>query len=188
MSEGKFYRIKDLETIKQMEYPNVLTKKVLRVDLSSQELKDISFLKNFPEIRVLILDDNEIEDLSVLQYLPKIRTLSLTDNLIRNLDQLVHLINLEWLSITDNLVHSLEPLEWLDKLDTLYADYNEITSLLPVKYMLKLELLSINKNGRIYDCSHLDHHPTLRVLKIRGNALKNTDAFFSIPNLKTCIS
>lgn len=92
-----------------------------QVDLSGNNITDLSFLTKSPQLKEVVLENNPIQDLAPLQQLPQ----------------------LTWLEITSCGLTSLDPLRGCRGLKTLYADNNKLTE--EQKDIYKKELEHIEK-------------------------------------------
>lgn len=80
------------------------------LDCSNQNISDIRFLLNFPELEFLNLDNNLISDISVLKNLKALKTLSLINNKIVDISPIEELHNLKILSLEQNSIKDISPL------------------------------------------------------------------------------
>lgn len=90
------------------------------LDLGHNDLTDISFIAQMPELRLLILADNEIEDISPLAGLQKLEYVELFRNRISDLTPLAGLDRIMDLHLTQNRAMSLAPLMGLPNLQRLW--------------------------------------------------------------------
>ena len=108
-------------------------KNLLALDLGHNYIRDISFLSNFPHLKVLILADNEISDISVLSELPDLEYVELFLNEFWDLSPLMghdHLLdlNLSYCFAPGTLNASMfEPLCSLTSLERLWMLGSRVT-------------------------------------------------------------
>lgn len=95
----------------------------MALDLSHNEIDDLSFLRHMPKLRVLLLGDNNIEDISVLAELHDLEYLELFKNKIKDVTPLAGLENLIDLNLSHNYIGDLSPLKSLGGLERLWI-YN----------------------------------------------------------------
>ena len=81
---------------------NIKLYNITELDLSNNELTEISGIKLFKNIKKLYLFDNKIKDISVLKDLNKLEILNIQNTKIKHISVLQYLNNLRYLSI-DNL-------------------------------------------------------------------------------------
>ena len=88
---------------------------------------DFGFLKNLPELKVIILERNKLEDVSIFANLHKVTTLILTRNPITNIAPLKELKSLECLDVDYCKLTSLDGLGEFKSLKELGAAGNLFT-------------------------------------------------------------
>lgn len=98
---------------------------LVALDVGHNNIRDISFLRNFPKMKVLILACNLIEDISVLAELKELEYLELFSNKIRDLSPLAQLPMLKDLNISNNPCTDLTPLYSMDYLERFWSGMNE---------------------------------------------------------------
>ncbi len=108
-------------------------KNLMAIDLGHNHISDISFLENFPHLRILILADNRISDISPLSNLRELEYAELFMNRIwdvsplSGMDALLDLnlcYNLSWTRPSDL---DVTPLETLQNLERLWISGNGLT-------------------------------------------------------------
>jgi len=98
---------------------------LLAIDLGHNWVEDISFLRNFPELKVLILGRNQVRDLSVIGELTQLEYLEIFSNHITDLSPLENLTKLKDLNIAYNKVEDLTPLYALPQIERLWGYNNK---------------------------------------------------------------
>lgn len=81
------------------------------LDLTDNGISSLEFLRNFPELEKLYLDNNLIIDISELKFLNKLRVLTLSNNKIEDISPLAGLEKLSILKIEKNLIKDITPLK-----------------------------------------------------------------------------
>ena len=118
-----------------------------QLDLSGNEISDLSPLKGLKNLEWLILYNNKITDISPLKGLTKVWSLYLSDNEISDISPLKELTNLKWLDLCYNKkITDLSPLAELTKLEVLYLWDTPIPE--DQKAMLKKALPNCNIHFR----------------------------------------
>lgn len=106
------------------------------LDLGHNAITDFSFLKNMPELRILIAVDDlnpeddahyRITDISGIQYCTKLSYLELFLNEISDISALQNLNNLVDVNICHNNISNVDALMNMPKLERLYIKYNPIS-------------------------------------------------------------
>eukprot|EP01060_Flectonema_neradi_P037880 TRINITY_DN7777_c0_g1_i1.p1 TRINITY_DN7777_c0_g1~~TRINITY_DN7777_c0_g1_i1.p1 ORF type:complete len:242 (+),score=53.73 TRINITY_DN7777_c0_g1_i1:48-728(+) len=82
---------------------------ITNLDVSDNELKDLSGLENFPDLTTLILDNNEIAAFTGMPLIKKLETLWVNKNSINDLNGLLDILSvkapvLQYLSLLGNSV------------------------------------------------------------------------------------
>lgn len=114
--------------------------------LSNKSIRDIEFLRYFPQLTALDLRANKIIDVSPLKDLKQLSTLDLSNNEIKDLSPIRDLAGLKELGITNNLFSDLTAIIKLKNLTSLKASDNQVTDISPLKGLTNLEILSIHSN------------------------------------------
>ena len=119
-------------------------KELQQVDLGSNQIQDISALKDLKKMQELYLYNNQIQNITALKDLNKLQELDLPSNQIQNISALIDLKELQKLYLYSNLIHDIpEKIGNLKRLHILDLEKNKITSL-PAS-MLELKNLNTNK-------------------------------------------
>jgi hypothetical protein len=95
------------------------------MDLSGNDISDISLLWGLLLLEDLNLADNKIEELETLVNLKNLRTLNLSNNVIRDVSYLADLRNLEYVDLTGTRVSSWQIRELEESGITVVAERNE---------------------------------------------------------------
>jgi hypothetical protein len=98
-----------------------------RIDLSWENISDISALSGFTKLTRLDLSYNNITDISALEGLTGLTSLDLWNNDISDISALSGLTNLTYLDLDSNNISDITALEGLAKLKTLYLYGNPLT-------------------------------------------------------------
>ncbi|GAK11623.1 leucine-rich repeat domain-containing protein [Geomicrobium sp. JCM 19039] len=143
------------------------------LDLSNQQISNVTGLGVFNRLTALDLSENKIEDLSPLADLERLDTLTLTGNRITDLEPIAGLSTLTSLNVRENYIETLEPIAELIHLTELNIRENRIESLQPLLAMEQLEDLNARYNN-IIDIEPVLDLPMLRErLYIEGNPIEN---------------
>ncbi|GAK02581.1 Rab family protein [Geomicrobium sp. JCM 19037] len=143
------------------------------LDLSNQQISNVTGLGVFNRLTALDLSENNIENLSPLGDLERLDTLTLTGNRITDLEPIAGLSTLTSLNVRENHIETLEPISELIHLTELNIRENRIESLHPLLAMEQLEDLNARYNN-IIDIEPVLNLPMLRErLYIEGNPIEN---------------
>jgi len=105
-------------------YPLRYCRNLVALDLGHNYVDDISFLSNFPGMKVLILACNNISDISVLAELKELEYLELFSNRIKDFTPLLELTHLKDLNISNNPVSDITPLYAMTHLERFWSGMN----------------------------------------------------------------
>ena len=94
-------------------------KNLLALDIGHNAVKDLSFLYDLPQLKILIIVDNQFQDLTPVASLHDLEYLEIFYNDVRDISCLTDLTQLKDLNIGWNRIGDISPLEsmiWLDRL------------------------------------------------------------------------
>lgn len=123
--------------------------KAKRFQQRGVRIRDLSFLKDLPQLKELDLWDNDIEDLTPLATLSGLRELWVPYNLISDLSPLAGLDKLVQLKVYGNQITSLEPLRRLTNLNVLDLRGNPLEpgALACLRKCKRLGMLDLSNTG-----------------------------------------
>jgi len=101
-------------------------KSIIKLNLSNNQIKDISKISLLTNIKTLILDNNQIEDTSLLKGLIQLETLFLGFNNIKDGSPLKTLKSLKELDLCNNSISDFSFTNELENLKILYLNGNPI--------------------------------------------------------------
>ncbi|MEG3966849.1 leucine-rich repeat domain-containing protein [Microcoleus sp. T2B6] len=153
-----------------------------KLDLSDNEITDISFLGSLTNLTTLDLSDNEITDISFLGSLTNLTTLYLYSSQITDISFLGSLTNLTTLYLSSNQITDISFLGSLTNLTTLDLSHNQISDISFLGSLTNLTTLNLCSN-RITDISLLGSLTNLTTLNLKGNQITDISFFRSLTNL-----
>jgi len=136
---------------------------------------DISFLRDFPRVKYLLLSGNQIIDLSPLRPLTQLTFLYLSKNQITDLSPLQPLTQLTVLNLYSNQIADLSPLQKLTQLTELYLEGNQIADLSSLQPLIHLTVLGLSDN-QITDLTPLLPLKKLKLLLVQNNKISHLPA------------
>ena len=145
---------------------------VTRLDLSRQDLSDLSPLAGLAGLRELNVEGNAIVDLLPLAGLTGLERLDLSGNRVADLWALSELTGLEVLLLDDNRVAEVLPLWSLQGLVNLGLSDNGIADLTLLAELRSLKRLDLSGN-RVSDASPLGDLSQLVWLRLPGNPVSD---------------
>lgn len=93
------------------------------LDIGHCSVTDVGFLKNMPDLKVLILSCGDISDITPVKYCKNLEYLELAECRIKDISPIKYLEKLEHLNIGGNqLISDFSPLYGLKNLKRLYAE------------------------------------------------------------------
>jgi Leucine-rich repeat (LRR) protein len=153
-----------------------------RLNLSGNQISDISPLAGLANLIVLRLPSNQISNLSPLSALTKLITLTLESNQISSVSALSPLTNLTSLTLWNNQIQDISALAPLTQLTRLDLDNNQIGSIGTVAGFTELNQLGLGDN-QIQDISALSGLTQLTRLDLPGNQIADIDALAGLTTL-----
>jgi Leucine-rich repeat (LRR) protein len=130
---------------------------------------------------VLDLSFQNVQDLSFLEFFPHLKELHLSGTRTKSLSPLKHLTNLKILILNSRSVSNIEVLSRLSSLEELTLDSTFVTSLNPIAKLANLKKLIFREGPKLKDISALNHLENLEVLYLQSDLV--TD-FSLVSNLK----
>ncbi|CAL6017548.1 Conserved_hypothetical protein [Hexamita inflata] len=142
------------------------------LNLSFNQISDISKLSTLVKLTVLELDQNNIESISVIQHFNELHTLDLSQNLISTITSLKSLYKLKVLDLSYNKLASVSDLSALSDIKHLNVSKNNITSIDSLKNCKKITHLNISFN-KIISVEILSQFSALKDLRLEQNMIQN---------------
>ena len=115
---------------------------------------DLTPLKKFPNLKILILNDCGIDNTIPI------------DKQLLDLGPLRNLLKLKLLHCSSNALKSIEPIKELNELQELRIDNSSVTDISPLKNLVNLELLALG--SKVKSASVISRLPGLRALYLKG--------------------
>lgn len=143
------------------------------LDLSHNDIIDITSLANLINLTDLRLDDNQISDITPLMNLTNLTYLDLGDNQISNITPLTNLTNLTYLNLVDNQISDIRPLANLINLTSLFLTTNQISDVTSLSNLTKLKTLGLGGN-QVTDTTPLTNLTNMTVLGLWGNQISES--------------
>ena len=154
-----------------LKIPQASLAKLTELELSDQEITDITGLEHATQLTDLDLSYNQISDITSLAQLLQLTDLNLTRNQIRDITPLTNLTQLTDLTIRSNHISDISPLAGLPSLKWLSLSSNQISDVTPLTTFASVD--------------------SLRYLFLRGNLITDTSPVRKLkrehPNLSISI-
>ncbi|MBQ3408736.1 MAG: leucine-rich repeat domain-containing protein [Clostridia bacterium] len=144
--------------------------------------EDLNYIKKLTNLTRLDLSYNEITDVSKIGDLTKITYLNLRGNKIEDINPLNKLINLSWLAIEKNSISDISVVANMKLITDLCFSENNVTDISVLSNLTKLQNLDC-QNNNIYDISSLSSLRNLKSVKLSGNHISDFLPLMELPNL-----
>ena len=154
------------------EFPESIKKiasHISYIEWSNGMLKTTAWVKDFPKLMGLRLENNQISSLENISTLHELKSLDLSGNEIDNLDEVGKCTELYSLDINDNYVTNLNGISGL-LLTTLNAANNKLTDISALN-LGKLSYLDVSNNS-ISDFDNIKDVAVDKSFKISGQLIK----------------
>lgn len=97
------------------------------LDLSNNEITDVSFISSFTNLTSLNLENNQISDINHILENRGLKRLDVSGNLISDIRDLRHMNTIQYLDLSDNRITDISPLSTMYDLESLYISDNNLT-------------------------------------------------------------
>ncbi|CAL6073294.1 Conserved_hypothetical protein [Hexamita inflata] len=152
------------------------------LNLSMNQLKDISMLASLKNLTHLDLGQNNIENINVLTNFKKLISLDFSQNLVADILAIVQLTQLQILDLSYNFISSLDDLSDLTSLIRLNVSKNNIVNINSLKGMINLVYLNISFN-KIISLEICKQLPRLHDLRLEQNLIQNFEPIAQLQNV-----
>ena len=153
------------------------------LELSACRIDDLAFIRSFPNLIELNLDENGISDLTPLQGLPSLVNLSLAKNNISDLSPLKDLPSLQFLNLRENLLEDVSALNSLTLLKEINLSFNDIYTIDGLTDLSNLESADLSYNF-ITSVSALENSP-IKELNIMNTDMDDLNAVANFSELES---
>ena len=144
------------------------------LDLSNIGISNIENLKYLANVRVIDLSGNNITDISPLSQVKDLHKINLGNNKIENIESVKDFFNVSTLNLSNNKIKDISPLQYLRHAKVVYM--GEGTGLF-AGGMEPYRELNINlANNEIEDVSTLNELATLSTANLSGNKISDISA------------
>ena len=152
------------------------------LNLSRDNISNLTGLEFATNLEVLDLDNNSISDISALAGLTKLERLDLNNNSISDISALAGLTELDWLSLSNNSISDISALAGLTSLSELYLSNNSISDISALAGLTSLSELYLSNNN-ISDISALVGLTSLSKLYLYNNSISDISALAGLTSL-----
>ena len=182
---------KDIETI-DLEGTEISEDSRVRFG-SGYNVRDLTGLENFSNLKNLNLSANPIKDLKPIENLTSLENLQLYyglliysgieyNNEIKNVDVIGNLTNLYRLDITNCKIEDISFLANLNNLVSLDLQQNQISDISPLKNLTNLAYLDLGSN-KISNINDLSNLINLNTLILQNNLITDISVIENLTNL-----
>lgn len=159
---------------------------MVQLRCGNKNLNNIEGIEQLKELNFLDLSLNQISDVTPLANLAKLQTLYLGDNNISNIDGLSALQNLTEISLRTNRLTDISALSSLTNLHTLFLRDNQITSLSALSSLTRLTKVWLSQN-QINDVSPLGNLTAMEQLYLQNNQIQSVSALKALSSAQTIV-
>lgn len=157
--------------------------RIIVLNLSRLDIKDVGFLKDFIDLEELDISSNQIKDIIDLSHMTNLRRLSVSYNKIKEISGLSRCKNLEELNLQKNLITHLKDLKNLKGLKMLDASYNKLISTEGLEDMIEMKELYLS-NNLISNIDSLSKLKKIKFISLANNMVIDIEPLLSIDNFK----
>jgi Leucine-rich repeat (LRR) protein len=160
---------------------------IVTIDLSENNIEDISCLAKLPNLKSIILSNNTIKDLGSLSSFHNLEYINLNKNFLKDINCLSQLPNLIYLSLNDNQITDITSLCFLNRLTILNLSHNAIEDIEVLSMLENIEALDLSRN-KITTVKPLLYLKTLEEVFLHENQLYNLEEIrhlLFLPNIYT---
>ena len=152
------------------------------LNLSFNDITDISTLEDLTSLTSLNLWFNELSDISALEKLTALTSLNLSENYISDISALEDLSSLTSLDLRNNSISDISALEDLSSLTSLSLSNNSISDISTLDALTSLTRLTLDGNS-IIDISALEDLTSLTDLDLSRNSIGDISALEDLTSL-----
>lgn len=148
------------------------------LDLSRKHLTDddIENLKYMKKLKILNISNNNLSDLSVLKNCTALEELNAENNGVSDISFVSSLKNLKILVMNFNYISDISVLANFSTLEKIWLCNNYISDISPIRYNTKLVELGFNNNTEIGDVSAVRNMDKLRNLQLENCGITDITA------------
>ena len=154
-----------------------------RINISHNQVSDISPVAGLIELRELWITDNPVSDISMLRGLTYLTHLGFGRCQVSDISPVRSLKNLIDLRCNDNLVSDISSVRGLTNLTHLELDGNRVSDISPLAGLTGLNRLDISANA-ISDVSSLAGLINLKWLRVADNDISDVTPLARLTNLR----
>ncbi|WP_418290938.1 2-thiouracil desulfurase family protein [Massilicoli timonensis] len=154
--------------------------KVTELSLIHADLDHLRFLVYFPQLRLLNISGNQISELSQLKHVPHLETLIVKGNPIVDWSGLRKVAGIKVLDASDTAI-TWHDLRFLSRLEELYLNRCNLSELMQLECP-QLKILSLDHN-RLRSLEQIYHYPHLEELYVSDNHLLDASALALLTDL-----
>jgi len=164
--------------------PIVGLKNLTELDLTGNQISDISALAGLTNLKKLYLLDLDISQINDISLLTGLTNLSLAGNKIDDISALAGLTNLERLNLRDTQVNDISVLTRLTNLIYLDLFNDQISDISALAGLTNLTFLNLG-NNKINEISSLSGLTNLTNLALTNNQISDINKLKELKNLKS---
>lgn len=141
-------------------------------------------LEKLNDVKELDLSGNQLSNISALKKLTQLTSLDLSDNQLTEISALEKLTQLTSLDLSENQLRDISALKKLTCLRSLYLSHNQLTEIAALTKLKNIRTLDLCIN-RLTQLSGIENLTQLTSLYLRANQLSNIAALAQLRDLNT---
>ena len=178
-----------IQNTRLLDFTPIKNLKLTHLDLTSGQIKDLSWISGMTTLKILVLYDNQITNIAPLANLTELTGLNLRGNNISDVSALSKLTKLTVFDITGNSnITDIQVIRNFSKIESLDLENlpkaNVMQALQNCVDLSKIKKLNISNNN-IEDISVLSGATSLEALWAANNKISNIDALSNCKKLNT---
>ncbi|MGL6187033.1 MAG: immunoglobulin-like domain-containing protein [Clostridium chrysemydis] len=158
-------------------------KNLKELDITLNQIEDISPIKNLINLKKLQITANNIKDINDLSNLSSLESLDISSDKISDISPIKRLLKIKDLDISNNQISDISDLINLDCMKSLNISYNNISDIDSIKNLIKIMKLDIS-NNQISDISVLSNLDSLEYLDASYNKISDINSIKGAKDLK----
>lgn len=157
--------------------------RLYHIAIYHSKLSEVNFLSGAINLTTLILDSNNITDISSIKNMLKLKLISVNYNKCNDISVLKNLTVLEQISFYSNGITDITPLANLKSLKKIGMYENKVADISILANLSNLTYVEFI-NNKITDVSPLKEFKSFKRLALKGNPIKNIGVLSHIENLE----
>lgn len=145
---------------------------LITLELDNNLIEDVTVLKKLQHLKKLRLRQNQLEDCESIECLTELTYLALSSNFLTDTDFLHTLVNLKYLEVSDNSIWSIKGVRGCKSLEIFHGECNEIEDITWLACNCnELKTIDLRDNDIAGNASYLNNLKNLKRLDVSENSI-----------------